>query len=194
MGLILKEEFLNGLKVFEPRTFYDDRGFFMESFRADEFAAMDLPKNFPQDNHSNSLKNVFRGLHFQWDKPQGKLIRVTRGAALFVELDIRHDSPTLGKHIKIELSEKNKKVLWVPPGFANGFLSLEDNTDVLYKCTAVWNGKAEGSIRWDDPSLAISLDTDNPLMSGKDRTAQTLAEWLHRPESKIFCIKKQNKQ
>jgi dTDP-4-dehydrorhamnose 3,5-epimerase len=194
MGLILKEEFLGGLKVFEPAVYFDERGFFMESFRADEFVAAGLSTVFPQDNHSNSAKDVFRGLHFQWNKPQGKLIRVTRGAALFVELDIRHDSSTLGKHVKIELNEENKKVLWVPPGFANGFLALENNTDVLYKCTAVWNGKAEGTIRWNDPSLGIALDTENPLMSDKDRKAQTLVEWLHRPESKIFCIKKRDKQ
>lgn len=194
MGLILKKEFLNGLKLFEPKVFYDDRGFFMESFRSDEFAALDLPYEFVQDNHSQSQKNVFRGLHFQWDKPQGKLIRVTHGRALFFELDIRHDSETLGKHIEIELNEDNKYILWVPPGFANGFLSLADNTDVLYKCTAVWNGKAEGSIRWNDPSLGIDLGIELPVISDKDKNAPTLAEWLHRPESKTFCIKKMRKQ
>ncbi len=190
MGLILKEEYLDGLKLFEPKVFYDDRGFFLESFRADEFKAMQLPVNFVQDNHSRSAKNVFRGLHFQWEAPQGKLIRVTRGAALFVELDIRRDSPHLGKHIKIELNEENKRVLWVPPGFANGFLSLADNTDVLYKCTAVWNGKSEGSIRWNDPALNIALPIEQPVISDKDKNAQSLADWLHRPESKKFCIKK----
>ena len=194
MGLILKQEFLNGLKLFEPKVFYDERGFFMESFRADELAALGIDGVFVQDNHSKSKKDVFRGLHFQWDKPQGKLIRVTRGAAMFVELDIRHDSPTLGKHIKVELNEENKNILWVPPGFANGFLALEDNTDVLYKCTAVWNGKAEGSIRWNDKSLDIELGIAAPVISDKDKNAQSLAEWLHRPESKTFCIKKMRKQ
>ncbi len=190
MGLILKEEYLDGLKVFEPKVFYDERGYFTESFRADEFQALGLPANFVQDNHSNSVKNVFRGLHFQWEEAQGKLIRVTRGAALFVELDIRYNSPHLGKHIKIELSEENKRVLWVPPGFANGFFSLADNTDVLYKCTAVWNGNAESSIRWNAPELNIELAIPNPLMSDKDKNAQTLSQWLERPESKLFTINK----
>ena len=189
MGLTLKEEYLNGLKLFEPKVFYDDRGFFMESFKAPEFEAMGIPANFVQDNHSRSIKNVFRGLHFQWDEPQGKLIRVTRGAALFIEVDIRHNSNTLGEHIKIELNEENKRVLWVPPGFANGFFALADDTDVLYKCTTVWNGSAESSIRWNDPALKIELPVANPLMSDKDKNAQTLAEWLERPEANFFTTK-----
>jgi len=188
MGLILLSEHLNGIKIFEPKVFADERGWFLESFCSHEFEQLGIESNFVQDNHSNSSKGVLRGLHFQWYKPQGKLIRVVRGSAMFVEVDIRPNSPTLGNHLKVEISEQNKKVLWVPPGFANGFLSLESNTDVLYKCTSVWNGNAEGSIRWDDPRLNIDWGIDNPIMSSKDSLAQTLEDWLARSESKEFSI------
>ena len=188
MGLELIDEKLNGLKLFKPKVFGDDRGFFYESFKASEFEALGLPTDFVQDNHSKSSKNVLRGMHFQWEKPQGKFLRVVKGSALFVELDIRKNSPTLGQHEKFELNEDNKHLLWVPPGFANSFLTYEDDTEVLYKCTAEWNGKAESGIRWNDPELKIDWGVSNPELSEKDANAQTLNEWLNREESNYFLI------
>lgn len=188
MGLKVKERYLNGLVLFEQAVFGDERGFFLEAFRADEFDALGLPTEFLQDNHSRSQKGVLRGMHFQWDKPMGKLIRVTRGLALVAEIDIRHNSPTLGEHIKVELSEHNHYQLWVPAGFANGFLSLSDVVEVQYKCTSIWNPKAESNILWSDNKVGIDWGIENPNLSEKDKVAQTLDEWLSKPESKNFAI------
>jgi dTDP-4-dehydrorhamnose 3,5-epimerase len=179
---------LSGLLLIEPKAFSDDRGYFMESFKASDFEKLGIVEDFVQDNHSVSKKNTVRGLHFQWDRPMGKLLRVTRGAARFVELDIRKNSPTLGQHYTTILSEENKNLLWVPAGFGNGFLALEDNTEVLYKCTAEWNPKAESCIRWNDPELHIDwgIIEGEALLSGKDAQADTLQQWLSREESKNF--------
>lgn len=182
------ENKLNGLLLLKPKVFGDSRGFFYESFSVRAFNELELPTEYVQDNHSKSAKNVLRGMHFQWDKPQGKLLRVVKGRAIFVELDIRKNSPTLGKHEKYELTEENKHLLWVPPGFANSFLTLEDETEVLYKCTTEWNPKAESGIRWNDPELAIDWGIENPELSEKDRNAQSLNEWLSREESNFFLI------
>ncbi len=178
MGLKLISESLNGLKLFEPTVYRDSRGFFMESYRADEFKNLNLPTNFVQDNHSGSVKNTFRGLHFQWDKPQGKLIRVIVGEAEFYELDIRANSDTSGKYEKFLLSAENKRILWVPPGFANGFLAKSDWCEVYYKCTAIYNPNGEGSIRWNSPELEIKLDCEKPILSEKDANAQLFNEWM----------------
>ncbi len=186
MGLKLLSEHLNGIVILEPAVFSDDRGCFMETFKAAEFRALGLPVDFLQDNHSISGKNVLRGLHFQWDKPQGKLIRVTGGRAFFAELDIRPGSPTLGKWFGIELSAGNKKIMWVPPGFANGFCALADNTEVQYKCTAEWNKNGEGSILWNDPEVAIDWNVPDPIVSAKDKEGIRLADWLARKESECF--------
>jgi dTDP-4-dehydrorhamnose 3,5-epimerase len=188
MGLELISKHLNGIMLFKPKVFGDSRGFFYESYKDSEFKELGINVSFAQDNHSKSSKNVLRGMHFQWDKPQGKLLRVVKGACLFVELDIRKNSPTLGQHSKFELNEDNKHILWVPAGFANSFLTLEDNTEVLYKCTAEWNPKAESAIRWNDPELAIDWGTKNPELSEKDANAHTLKEWLGKEESKYFLI------
>jgi len=186
MGLKKISEHLNGLILFEPKVFGDDRGFFMESFRADEFAELGLPVDFPQDNHSKSAAGVLRGLHFQWDKPLGKLIRVTAGKAFITEVDIRKNSPTLGQYFSCELSAENKRALWVPAGFANGFYSLEDGTEMQYKCTAVWNPQAESAILWNDPSIDINWPDSSAILSDKDAKAQTLAQWLEKDESEFF--------
>jgi len=189
MPLDIIEKKLNGLILFQPKVFQDERGFFMESYRADLFKDLGLPIDFMQDNHSLSIQNTIRGLHFQWDKPMGKLLRVTRGAAKVIELDIRKNSPTLGQYYTTELSESNKRLLWVPPGFANGFRAIEDKTELLYKCTALWNPAAESSIRWDDPALGIDWGinkTDKIIVSPKDASAQTLNQWLETPESDYF--------
>jgi dTDP-4-dehydrorhamnose 3,5-epimerase len=186
VGLKLISEHLNGLIVFQPDIFEDKRGFFMESFRADQFEELSLPTNFVQDNHSRSIKGVLRGMHFQWDKPQGKLIRVTLGSAYVVEVDIRKGSPTLGKWFGIELSAQDKKILWVPPGFANGFYTLSDWAEMQYKCTAFWNKNGESSIRWNDPDLNIDWDASEPIISDKDKNAQSLRQWLDSEESEHF--------
>ncbi len=188
MGFRIEAEYLNGIKVVVPDVYTDKRGFFMESFRADEFAQLDLPVEFLQENHSCSAKGVLRGLHFQWDVPMGKLLRVTNGEALLVEVDIRPDSPTLGKWCSIELSRENKRIVWVPPGFANGFLARTDNMEIQYKCTAIYNPSTESGIRWNDPALGIEWGISDPILSEKDRSAQTLSEWLEKPESNSFRI------
>ncbi len=193
MGLKIIKEELNGLVLFETAVFGDSRGFFMESYRADEFEKYGLPTNFIQDNHSKSAKGVLRGMHFQWDKPMGKLIRVTRGEALVCEVDIRHNSPTLGQYRKYLISEENKQVLWVPPGFANGFLARVDGTEVQYKCTAVWNPACERNITWADTKVGIDWQFEEvgiaePEISEKDKTAQTLDQWLETKESKYFVV------
>jgi dTDP-4-dehydrorhamnose 3,5-epimerase len=171
---------LNGLVVLEPQVFFDERGFFMESFKASDFRDMNLPYEFIQDNHSGSRMGVLRGMHFQLDPPMGKLLRITRGSAQVVEVDIRPQSPSLGKWFSIVLSEENRKMLWVPPGFANGFLALTDNVETQYKCTAQWNKAGEGSILWNDPELAIEWMIENPILSDKDREAQTLRQWIEK--------------
>jgi len=178
------------VKIIEPVVFGDERGFFFESFNQAKFeAAIGCSVNFVQDNHSRSVKGVLRGLHFQWDEPMGKLLRVTHGEALLVEVDIRPDSPTLGKWISIELSSKNKRIVWVPPGFANGFLALNDGMEMVYKCTAIYNPATESGIRWNDPAIGIDWGITNPILSEKDRSTQMLSEWLEKPESSRFRIK-----
>ncbi len=161
------EEALNGIQVFEPKVFGDNRGYFFESFRSDM-----LPENlsFVQDNESLSSKGILRGLHFQ-NPPhnQGKLVRVTSGAVLDVAVDIRKNSPTYGQHFKIVLSSENKFVLWVPSGFAHGFLTLKDNTRFLYKCTNYYNQPSEGGLNWNDPLLNIDWGVESPVLSEKDK-------------------------
>ncbi|ROL58148.1 dTDP-4-dehydrorhamnose 3,5-epimerase [Bacteroidetes/Chlorobi group bacterium ChocPot_Mid] len=186
MAIKLIDEKLKSLQLFEGTLFGDERGFFMESYRQDELARYGLKENFVQDNHSGSVKNTLRGLHFQWNKPQGKLIRVSKGEAMFVEVDIREQSRTFGKYEKFILSEANRHILWVPPGFANGFLVLSEWCEVQYKCTAYYNPDGEGGILWNDPELGIDWGCSNPIISERDRKAMTLRDWLAKPESKIF--------
>ncbi len=162
----LIEKTLNGICVFEPKVFGDHRGYFFESFRADMIPE-DL--NFVQDNESLSSKNILRGLHFQ-NPPhdQGKLVRVTSGAVLDIAVDIRKGSPSYGQHFKTVLSSENKFVMWIPPGFAHGFLTLKDNTRFLYKCTNYYNQASEGGLNWNDPELAIDWGIKKPILSEKD--------------------------
>ena len=161
-----------GLLVIEPSVYEDSRGYFYEAYNKTTFDHFGLKIDVIQTNISESCKNVVRGLHFQ-NPPfeQGKLIRVLKGAVLDVAVDIRRSSPTYGKHFVIELTEDNKTALWVPPGFAHGFRTLEDNTLFYYDCTQVYNKSSEGSIRWNDPDLAIDWGTDDPILSEKDRIA-----------------------
>lgn len=163
---------LSGLLLIEPRVFGDDRGYFFESYNKRVFEEAGLHMEFMQDNESCSSKGVLRGLHFQ-EPPyeQGKLVRVARGAVMDVSVDIRKDSPTYGKWEAFELSAKNKRMLWIPPGFAHGFLTLAENTVFIYKCTNLYNRESENSIFWNDPDLKIDWGIDRPLVSEKDQEA-----------------------
>ena len=177
MALELIDERLDGLMLFEPKVYSDNRGWFFESWRADDLTSHGINVNFVQDNHSLSKKNVIRGMHFQHSPPQGKLLRVVSGSAQVVEVDIRIDSETFGQWESFDLSAKNKRVLGVPPGFANGFLALEDNTEVQYKVTNYWSPEGESNIRFDDPELSIEWNTDLPITSERDKKAMSIADW-----------------
>ena len=158
------------LYIVKPRVFKDNRGYFFEAYNKEAFLRNGIDQNFVQDNESKSGKGVLRGLHFQ--KPpfaQGKLVRVIKGAVLDVAVDIRKSSPTYGQWSSIELTEENKLMYWIPPGFAHGFVTLEDNTIFFYKCTNIYNKESEGSILWNDPDLNIDWGIDNPLLSEKDQ-------------------------
>ena len=163
---------LEGLLIIQPNVFEDDRGYFFESFRLDKFRDMGIDLNFVQDNESKSQKDVLRGLHFQ-NPPfeQGKLIKIVKGAVIDVAVDIRKNSPTYGQWVSHELSEYNKTMFWIPPGFAHGFLTLEDDTIFQYKCTNYYNKESEGSIRWNDPDLNINWNIKDPIVSDKDHSA-----------------------
>lgn len=166
------------LLIIEPKVFGDERGFFFESFnrrRFFELTGRDV--DFVQDNHSRSVKGVLRGLHYQIQHPQGKLVRVTQGAVLDVAVDIRKNSATFGKHVALELSAENKRILWIPEGFAHGFLVLSDTAEFLYKTTDYWFPEHERCIRWDDPTLAIDWRLKNtPALSAKDAQGKQLNE------------------
>lgn len=163
---------LNGCLIIEPESFYDDRGFFLETFNASKYRKLaGIDFDFVQDNHSRSKKNVLRGIHFQKTKQQGKLVRVVRGEVFDVAVDIRKNSSTFGEWISVELSEQNKKQVWIPPGFAHGFLVVSDYADFEYKCTEYYSPEDEGSILWSDPTLGINWPIMNPQLSQKDSTA-----------------------
>jgi len=166
------------VKILEPAVFGDDRGFFMESWNAESFAKAGLDLKFVQDNHSRSQKNVLRGLHYQLQQTQGKLVRVVTGAVFDVAVDIRRNSPTFGRWVGVELSETNHRMLWVPEGFAHGFLTLRDGTDLTYKCTDFYAPKHDRAIIWNDPDLKIAWPLPagaTPLVSAKDAAGLPLA-------------------
>jgi dTDP-4-dehydrorhamnose 3,5-epimerase len=182
----IESVWLGEVVVLQPEVFEDDRGFLMEAFRADQFRAHGLPDTFVQDNHSGSRRGVLRGLHFQWDPPMGKLMRVTRGTAFLVAVDIRKGSPTLGRWVGVEVSAQNRKQVWAPAAFARGFCVLSDFAEIQYKCTGLYSPKGESGILWNDPEIGISWPVSDPTVSEKDRQAQSLAQWLARPESSHF--------
>lgn len=186
MELRIESRHLGDVCVVVPQVFQDDRGFFTEVFRADQFKNLGLPTEFAQDNHSGSIRGVLRGLHFQWDPPMGKLMRVTRGKAFLVAVDIRKGSPTLGKWFGTEVSEEDRRQVWAPAGFARGFCTLSDFAEIQYKCTGIYNNRGESGIRWDDPDIGIEWPITNVQLSDKDRKAQSLKQWLFSPESENF--------
>ena len=174
---VIKSE-LPEVLVIEPKVFGDERGFFYESFNAQAFAdETGVDAQFVQDNHSRSQKGVLRGLHYQIENPQGKLVRVTAGSVLDIAVDIRRSSPNFGKWFGLELSAENAKQLWIPPGFAHGFLVLSDYAEFLYKTTDYYTPSAERCIRWNDPELAIDWGlTEEPRLSAKDQVGKPLAD------------------
>lgn len=164
--------------IIEPRVFGDERGFFMETWNKRTFGDAGLDLAFVQDNHSRSQKGVLRGLHFQNPGPQGKLVRVTRGAVFDVAVDLRRSSQHFGQWVGVELTAENRRMFWVPEGFAHGFLTLEDDTDFLYKCTALYSPGAEHTLAWDDPAVGIEWPDVgfDPIISDKDAAGLALAE------------------
>lgn len=167
-----------GPLIIEPKVFGDERGFFMETWNAATFAEAGLDLSFVQDNHSRSQRGVLRGLHFQNPIPQGKLVRVTRGAVFDVAVDLRWSSPHFGKWVGVELSAQNRRMFWVPEGFAHGFLTLEDDTDFLYKCTAPYMPECEHALAWDDLAVGITwpLGDLEPIISAKDAAGLSLKD------------------
>ena len=187
MGFSIESKHLGEITVIVPDLYEDNRGWFMESFRVDKFKDLGLPHVFVQDNHSLSNAGVVRGLHFQWDPPMSKLMRVTLGRAFVVAVDIRKGSPTLGQWFGLELSAENRRLVWAPPGFARGFCALSEVAELQYKCTALHNVNGESSISPFDPDIGIQWPiTTKALLSPKDRDAQTLAHWLNTPKSDLL--------
>ena len=187
MQITIENTPIEDVVVVKSEVFEDERGFFMEVFRKDQFEQNGLPTDFVQLNHSASLKDVVRGLHFQWEPPMGKLMRVTVGTAFLVAVDIRKESPTLGKWFGIEASAENKLQLFAPACFARVFAVLSDYAEIQYMCTGIYGGsKGESGILWNDPEVGIDWPVKDPILSEKDKNAQTLAQWLQRPESDHF--------
>ena len=172
--------FIDGLIILKPRVFSDERGWFFESFNQKLFNELsNTSTNFVQDNQSCSKKNVVRGLHFQAPPyAQGKLVSVIKGKVIDVAVDIRKNSPTYGKYVSIELSSENKLMLWIPEGFAHGFVALKDDTIFSYKCTNYYNKESEGTLQWNDPDLQIDWTIDKEILSEKDKVAQPFATFV----------------
>lgn len=176
--MIIKQLDLSGLFVIAPDVHSDARGFFMETYQREKYRELGITCEFVQDNHSHSVKNVLRGLKFQYDKPTDKLIRVGYGSIFAVGVDIRPDSPTFGKWEGIELSDENKLQLFLPFGFAFGFCVTSENAGVFYKLSAIHDEKGSGTIHFDDPDIAIAWPTAHPIVAEVDAQAPTLKEWM----------------
>jgi dTDP-4-dehydrorhamnose 3,5-epimerase len=174
------------VRIVRPRVYPDDRGWFLEVLRTDAFAELGLPSAYAQVNHSRSTRDVVRGLHFQWDPPMGKLMRVVAGRAFLVAVDIRPGSPTLGRAVTVEASADEPLLVWAPASFARGFAALSDLVEVEYFCTAAYDAAHESGIRWDDPAIGIAWPVEHPRLSAKDAAAGSLADWLGRQESEAF--------
>ena len=170
--------------LIRPKVFGDPRGYFFESWEESKFAAAGLDVKFVQDNHSRSARNILRGLHYQIQQTQGKLVRVVTGAVFDVAVDIRRGSPTFGRWVGVTLSEENHHMLWVPPGFAHGFLVLSESADFLYRCTDFWAPPHERAIAWNDPDLNITWPLPSgsqPILSAKDAVARSFRDAEYFP-------------
>ena len=168
---------IHDVKIIEPKVFGDNRGFFLETFQKNRYQnELNIEHDFVQDNHSRSSKGVLRGLHFQTENPQGKLVRIVRGEVLDVAVDIRKESPTFGIWESVILSEDNKKQFWIPPGLAHGFIVLSDIADFEYKCTQYYDPASERCLLWNDPFLKINWLLDDPILSEKDKIGKTFKE------------------
>jgi len=179
---------LDGVKIFGAKVFPDQRGYLLQSYVESGLRDIGISGRFCQAIQSNSKRGVVRGLHFQWAPPQGKLVRCVAGRIFDVVVDVRPGSPTLGDHTSKVLSGENHDVIWIPLGFAHGFMAIEDHSIVLYECTAEWSPGGEGGIRWNDPSLEIQWPELPPIVSEKDRIMPTLAQWLDNPASGSFRL------
>lgn len=188
MQVSIEGRYLNGVIVVRSEVFEDERGFFSEVFRADQFAVLGLPAEFVQDNHSGSVRGVLRGLHFQWDPPMGKLMRVTAGTAFLAAVDIRKGSPTLGQWFGLECCARDGLQVWAPAGFARGFCVLSEWAEIQYKCTGIYNGAGESGILWNDPAIGIEWPVSDPILSDKDQKALPLEKWLAAPGSENFLF------
>jgi dTDP-4-dehydrorhamnose 3,5-epimerase len=186
MPFSIEQTDLDDVKIVVPKAMRDDRGFFMEVYRQDLFAELGLPDRFLQMNLSRSSRGVIRGLHFQWDPPMGKLMRVALGRAFLVAVDIRVGSPTLGRWVGVETSSDEPRQLWAPASFARGFCVLSDHAEIEYLTTGTYNKATESGVRWNDPAIGIEWPVEHPILSAKDESAQSLGEWLARPESASF--------
>ena len=186
MKLEIESVHMGSVIVLKSEFFEDDRGFFVEEFRADQFKELGLPYQFVQENHSGSVKNVVRGLHFQWNPAMAKLMRVLSGTAFLVAVDVRKGSPTLGQWFGAEFSSKQRRQLFAPAGFARGFCVLSDYAEIQYLCTGVYNPQGESGIRWNDPDVNVEWPVKDPILSGKDANAQLLKEWLENENSDHF--------
>jgi len=179
MPFTFEETEIKGVILVTPRVFQDDRGFFLETFKSSDFYAAGIQENFTQDNQSLSTKNVLRGIHFQsHPRPQGKLVRCVRGSIFDVAVDLNPTSPTFKKWVGVELSEDNKQMLYIPPGFGHGFSTLTETAEINYKCTAEYNFDLDGGIAWNDEELDIDWKIENPLISEKDEKLPTLYRYL----------------
>lgn len=178
MTLKAIQTILPGVLIIEPVIHGDSRGFFLETWRDDEYHALGIAESFVQDNHSRSSKSVLRGLHLQRKRPQGKLVRVARGSVFDVAVDINPGSPTFMKWVGIELSDENLRQFYVPPGYAHGFCVLSDVADFLYKCTAYYDRADEVGVRWDDPEIAVDWPFKQPLLSDRDKALPLLKDYL----------------
>lgn len=171
------ETVLPGVLIIEPTVHGDHRGFFLESYRANQYAELGIKQPFVQDNHSRSQYGVLRGLHFQITQPQGKLVRVTRGSVFDVAVDVNPESETYGQHVGVDLSDKNHRLFWVPPGYAHGFVVTSETADFQYKCTDYYQPADEGGVAWNDPDIGIDWPVDEPTLSEKDLALPRLAEY-----------------
>jgi dTDP-4-dehydrorhamnose 3,5-epimerase len=189
MPFAIEATALDEVKIVVPERMPDGRGFFMEVYRQDLFAHLGLPDRFLQLNHSRSTRGVVRGLHFQWDPPMGKLMRVVVGRAFLVAVDIRVGSPTLGRWVGVEVDAEEPRQLWAPASFARGFCVLSEIAEIEYLTTGTYNRATEGGIRWNDPAVGIEWPVGDPILSAKDASAPTLAQWLAGPEAAHFSFK-----